>query len=108
MNVRTIMYVQIGTDMRFVWDDAKNRRNKSKHKVSFETAVQIFDDPLALSRLERVVDGEERWQTLGLIEGVVVLLIAHTWFVDDGEEWIRLISARKATRRERELYEQGE
>jgi uncharacterized DUF497 family protein len=94
--------------MRFARDEAKNRRNKTKHKVSFETAVQVFDDPLALSRLERVVDGEERWQTLGRIEGMVVLLLAHTWHEEDGEEWIRLISARKATRRGRELYEQGE
>ncbi|SRR5258708_6023524 len=102
------MYVQFGTVMNFVWEDAKNRRNKTKHKVSFETAVLVFEDPHALSVLDRVVEGEERWQTLGLMEGVVVLLVAHAWFVEDGEEWIRVLSARKATRRERELYEQGE
>jgi uncharacterized protein len=90
------MYVQIGTSMNFVWDVAKNRRNKTKHKVSFETAVLAFDDPRALSRLERVVEGEERWQTLALVEGSVVLLVAHTLFAEDGEERIRVISAPKS------------
>jgi len=102
------MYVQIGAVMNFIWDDTKNVRNKTKHKISFETAVLVFEDPRALSGLDRIVEGEERWQTLGLIAGVVVLLVAHTWFEEDDEEWIRVISARKATRRERELYEQGE
>jgi len=94
--------------MRFVWDERKNRRNRVKHKVSLETAVLVFDDPRALSLLERVVEGEERWQTLGLVGGVVVLLVAHAYQEADGEEVIRIISARKATRLERERYEQGE
>lgn len=102
------MYVYISKAMRFIWDDEKNRRNKTKHKVSFETAALVFEDPRVVSRLDRVVESEERWQTLGLIEGVMVLLVAHTWFVEEGEDLIRIVSARKATRRERELYEQGE
>ena len=47
--------------MRFFWDDEKNRRNRIKHKVSFETAILVFDDPNALSIQDRIVDGEERW-----------------------------------------------
>jgi uncharacterized protein len=94
--------------MRFVWNERKNRRNRAKHKVSFETAIFVFDDPRALSLLEHVVEGEERWQTLGLVGGMVVLLVAHTYREEDGEEVIRIISARKATRLERERYEQGE
>jgi uncharacterized protein len=65
--------------MRFTWDEAKNRSNLTKHKVSLATASLVFDDPHALSQLDRVVEGEQRWQTLGLIGGVVVLMVAHTY-----------------------------
>jgi uncharacterized DUF497 family protein len=91
--------------MRFVWDDKKNRRNQAKHNISFETAQLAFTDPFALSILDRVVDGEERWQTLGSIADAVVVLVAHTVEEAEGEEVIQIISARKATRREREIYE---
>ena len=93
--------------MRFEWDQAKNRRNLSKHKISFETAQAVFDDPNVLSLFDRIVDGEERWQSLGLIDGVVVVLIAHTYCEEDGAEVIRIISARRATPRERRWYEEG-
>ncbi|WP_180542348.1 BrnT family toxin [Nevskia soli] len=89
--------------MRFEWDEKKNRRNLAKHKVSFQTAISVFDDPFALSIQDRMSDGEERWQTLGLIDGVILLIVAHTW-QDDDDEVIRLISARKATPSERESY----
>ncbi|MGA2326166.1 MAG: BrnT family toxin [Bryobacteraceae bacterium] len=93
--------------MRFLWDEAKNRRNRAKHKVSFETARLVFDDPCALSMQDRVAEGEERWQTLGLAGGAVVLLVAHTYMVEGDEEVIRIISARKATARERKVYAEG-
>jgi uncharacterized DUF497 family protein len=93
--------------MRFVWDEKKSRRNLAKHKVSFETATLVFDDPHAISRLDRIEDGEQRWQTLGLAGGIVVLLVAHAYYEEEGEEVIRIISARKATPRERKMYEQG-
>jgi hypothetical protein len=91
--------------MRFVWDEPKNRSNRKKHRISFEIAQFVFSDPFALSVVERVVQGEERWQTLGLIAGAVVVLVAHTVEEEDGEEVIRIISARKATPRERKIYE---
>ena len=94
--------------MRFVWDEEKSRINRAKHKVSFETAALAFEDPLALSVQDRLVEGEPRWQTLGLVGGVVVLLIAHTYEEENGEEVVRIISARKATARERMLYEQAQ
>ena len=94
--------------MRFIWDEYKNRRNRSKHNVSFETAVLVFDDPHAISIQDRFVQGEERWQTLGLIEGVIVMLVAHSVEVEGDEETIRIISARKATPREREIYAQSQ
>jgi uncharacterized protein len=93
--------------MRFIWDEEKSRRNLAKHKVSFETARLAFDDPSAVSRLERVEDGEERWQTLGLAGGIAILLVVHTYREEGSEEIIRIISARKATAQERTAYEQG-
>ena len=93
--------------MRFTWDEDKNRRNLAKHKISFETARLVFEDPFHVSRLERVVEGEERWQTMGLIGSVVVVIVAHTYREEEGEAVIRIISARKATPHERRYYEQN-
>ena len=53
------------------------------------------------------MDGEERWHTLGLVGGMIVLLVVHTYSEQGGEESIRIISARKATSHERNMYEQG-
>ena len=74
--------------------------------MSFAAASRVFADPLHLSRQDRHVGGEERWQTLGLADGIVLLLVAHIYGERDGEEVIRIISARKATARERRQYEQ--
>lgn len=90
--------------MRCEWDESKNRHNLRKHGIGFETASLVFDDPHALSEQDRIVDGEERWQTIGTI-GALVVLVAHTWWGKDGEEVIRLISARKASSAERKNYE---
>ena len=92
--------------MEFAWDERKNRINKRKHGVSFETASAVFDDPYQLTRQDREVDGEPRWQTIGIVHGIHVLLVAHT--VDEDEDRIRILSARKATRRERSLYAQND
>jgi len=94
--------------MRFVWDEEKSRSNRTKHQVSFETAALVFEDPFAISVQDRVVEGEQRWQTLGRLGGAVVLLVAHTYEEEDGEEVIRIISARKATPCERMFYEQAQ
>ncbi len=59
---------------------------------------------------DRDVDGELRWQTIGVVNGIQVLLVAHTvvtYTVNDYDEEIRIVSARKATRSERRLYPQG-
>lgn len=86
-------------------DAAKSRANKLKHGVSFEVAKRVFDDPLHLSVPDRHEHGEERWQTIGIVGSVVLLLVVHTYVEQDGEELIRIISGRKATRRERSRYE---
>lgn len=93
--------------MRFVWDEAKNGINRHKHKVSFEIAQLVFDDPFHVSRQDRTEAGEQRWQTIGLVHGVVLLLVAHTYTEADGEEVVRIISARKADKTERRIYAEG-
>jgi len=96
---------------RFEWDAAKNLANRRKHGVDFETALRVFADPFALSEQDRVEEGEPRWQTIGLVEGRLLLLVAHTVREDGDDETgeevdvIRIISARKADRRERRRYE---
>ena len=97
----TISYIQ----MIFAWDENKNRINTRKHGVSFATAARIFEDPNVVSYQDRVVDDEERWQTIGCAGGIALLLVVHTSEEQHGEEEIRIISARKASRRERALYE---
>lgn len=95
--------------IRFEWDEAKNLSNRRKHGVSFEEASQVFRDPLYVSVQDRVEDGELRWQTMGRVEEVLLLTVAHTVREerDDGRsvEVIRIISARPATRKERRRYE---
>ena len=90
--------------MRFEWDEAKNRQNLKKHGIRFETAVLVFEDPHALSFQDRIVEGEERWRTFGAIYGRIVM-VAHTWWEEEGEDVIRLISARSATSYEERTYE---
>ncbi len=93
--------------MRIIWDENKNRINLVKHQISFTTAQLVFDDPLHVSRLERIEGGEERWQTLGMVGGIVVVLVAHTLVEQEDDDLVRIISARKATRKERQRYEEG-
>ena len=92
--------------MLFEWDDNKNIKNKKKHKISFEVAKLVFEDPLAYSKPDEFVQDEERYNTLGMV-GNVVLFVVHTYRFQAGKEVIRLISARKATSYERRLYEES-
>ena len=93
---------------RFVWDPDKARVNLRKHRISFEVAARVFTDPCALTRQDRLEAGEYRWQTVGMIDGMTVLLVAHTLEDDpDGGEVIRIISARRANLKERKRYEQN-
>ncbi|MFN0166580.1 MAG: BrnT family toxin [Bryobacteraceae bacterium] len=90
--------------MVFVWDENKNRINRLKHRVSFETAARIFEDPNVVSYRDRVVDEEERWHSIGCAGGIAIQLVVHISKEQHGEEEIRIISARKASPRERALY----
>jgi hypothetical protein len=91
--------------MRIIWDQNKNLSNQLKHKLSFEVASLVFEDPFQISIMDRIENGEERWQTLGMVGNVVLLLVAHTFAEQEDEEVVRIISARKATRKERQKYE---
>jgi len=93
----------------WIWDENKSRENRRKHKLSFETAQLVFDDPLAASRPDPY-PYEERWQTIGMIGPVAVIAI-HTSLKEDlnsGGEIGRIISARKATAHETKAYEDGD
>src|SRR5262249_9726057 len=89
------------------WDEAKNEANKEKHGIDFETAQFAFDDAFSVSFVERITDGGQRWHLIGSIEEVLLVVVVHTYRESDGDEVIRIISARQATRRERRLYVQG-
>jgi uncharacterized DUF497 family protein len=92
--------------VRWTWDPQKDAANRAKHGLSFGTAVLVFDDPFHASKPDPHPDGD-RWHTIGLV-GSVVLLVIHTWLEGEGDEQIgRIISARKATARERKVYEEG-
>lgn len=93
--------------IEFEWDEQKNSSNQRKHGLSFEEAARVFFDPLCLRQQDRYENGEERWQALGAVYGVAVLLVAHTQRDSEGGEVIRIISARRATKAERRYYEQG-
>ncbi|AQX20217.1 MULTISPECIES: BrnT family toxin [unclassified Bartonella] len=93
--------------IRFEWDKIKAENNLRKHHISFEVAVRVFADPFAMTRQDRIENGEYRWQTLGLVNGFLLLLVAHTIYDDkDGGEVIRIISARRASLKERKRYEE--
>ena len=92
--------------MRFIWNETKAAANLRKHGIRFEEAALVFDDPLHLTQQERIEGGEYRWQTTGQILGIVIVVVAHTseW-IGHPDETIRIISARRATPRERKRYE---
>jgi uncharacterized protein len=89
----------------WVWDEVKSRSNLAKRGIDFGLAQAVFDDPLAATRFEMNDDGEDRWQTIGMI-GNVSIILSHT-MAEDGRPG-RIISARHATRQERKKYEEGD
>ncbi|HTS41474.1 MAG TPA: BrnT family toxin [Xanthobacteraceae bacterium] len=87
--------------LEFEWDDAKARANARKHGVTFERAKLAFKDPFAIAALDDREDyGEERFVLLGLADGPL-LFVAYT---ERGDR-LRIISARRATRHEQDIYE---
>lgn len=105
------MYVQVNNtivsmDRFFEWDDKKADINFRKHGIRFVDAVRVFDDLLAVTNQDRIENGEQRWQTVGMVDGVLLLLVAHTVRLEDeGIEVVRIISSRRVDRAERKRYE---
>lgn len=90
--------------MQFEWDPTKAAANVRKHRVSFHEAATVLEDPLSTTFPDEIhSQGEARFLTLGASSVGHVLVVAHT----ERNDTIRIISARQATRREREFYEQG-
>lgn len=92
----------------FEWDPQKAVQNIRKHGVSFEQAATVFNDSMAVTiHDEEHSEKEERWITLGLTSAGV-LTVVHTFRdINTSEALVRIISARKATKREQHDYEAG-
>ena len=89
----------------FEWDEAKNKRNIRKHGISFPSAATLFNHPHLVLVDEREHYHEDRWLAVGWI-GLMIGVVVFTEKESDlGNKSIRIISARKATTREIELYE---
>lgn len=88
--------------MKFEWDDNKNSSNIEKHGVSFEQAAKIFDGFTVTNIDSREDYGEEREISIGMLDGIAVLVVVHT----DRNGVCRIISARQARKDERNRYEQ--
>jgi uncharacterized DUF497 family protein len=95
--------VYASTYMLVEWDPGKARLNLRKHGVSFADAVASLEDEGALTMRDLLSDNEERWVSMGLDALGRVLIVVYAW---RGES-VRLISARKATARERRQYEEA-
>ena len=90
----------------FEWNNEKEKRNIKKHKISFKQATFVFEDPkmLSIPDLEHS-EKEERWLTIGIIENKFLVVISHTIkFISDENITIRIISARKVTKKEEKQY----
>lgn len=94
--------------MQFEWDEKKNKSSIKSHGVSFEEAAEVFDDPFCISMLDKRFNYyEERWISLGsTIKGKIIVTGYAYYLAENSEERIRIITARKATRKEREQYEE--
>ena len=89
--------------MKFEWDEAKNRANIRKHGLDFSDAVEIFQGPMLTRPDTREDYGEDRWIGIGFLKGRVVVIA----FALRVEDVVRIISLRKASRDEREAFEEA-
>lgn len=89
--------------MEFEWDDEKNRQNIAKHGVSFEEATRIFDGFTVDLPDDRFEYGEAREKSIGLVHGIAMIVVIHT--ARAGKT--RIISARRAIKSERTMYEKA-
>jgi len=88
--------------MNYQWDLRKAQSNLIKHGIDFSDAVGVFEDEWAITLEHQDVEGEQRFVTIGLDFLARLIVVVYTYRYDD----IRIISARRATKRERRSYEQ--
>jgi uncharacterized protein len=94
------------TELIFEWNRNKAKKNIAKHKVSFEEAKTVFNDPFLLTFPDEYhSENEERLTSIGISSHNRILLVVHTEQIRTGEIIIRIISCRKATTAERRIYE---
>lgn len=92
-------------ELSFVWDEDKNRKNIKKHGISFDIAALVFDDDLRLEYPDpEHSQDEERYLTIGLVHDVLTVVYCDRENVFTGNSDIRIISARLATKLERNAY----
>ncbi len=104
-------YIHVDVDVRFlhhgqqfIWDAEKAAANLAKHGIRFEAACDVFLDPLVRST-DASIDEESREAAIGMTEDWKLLFVVHLIREDD---WIRIISARPATPKERKFYEESD
>jgi len=93
----------------FDWNPQKAKANLKKHKVSFEQAASIFLDQRAVTIFDKGhSEREERWVTMGIDKNGILLVMVHTFQqIEEDAIKIRVISARKAARKEIKQYKEG-
>jgi uncharacterized DUF497 family protein len=91
---------------RFEWDETKDRANRRQHGFGFRIAARVFADPNMVLMEDRVdEEGEQRWHAMGMVGGRFLLVVAHVYReAENGEEIIRIISAREANKHEGRVY----
>ena len=92
--------------IKFSWNKIKAKSNLNKHGVSFEEAQSVFYDDLAVQFYDQDSSDEERFLLLGMSNQSRILIVVHCEQGDVGEE-LRIISARKATKNEKQYYQGG-
>ena len=92
----------------FDWDPNKAKSNRKKHGISFEQASAIFLDPRMIAVFDSEhSEHEDRWATIGIDRNAILLVVVHTFQqLDTSCCRIRIISARKATRKESKQYQE--
>jgi uncharacterized DUF497 family protein len=92
--------------MKFEWDSKKEQMNIKKRKVTFEQASYVFSDPFSLSMYDPDhSEDEDRYILIGKSQNEVILTVVHTFRDSNGLEIVRVISARKATKKENKTYQ---
>jgi len=86
--------------MRFEWDAEKNKANIHKHRIDFDDVPPVFDGPMYVALDTRKEYGEDRWIGIGLLGQAIVVVV----FLEKANDTIRIISARKAEKHEREKF----